>query len=65
VPALRPVTAAERPERVEEMLLLGASPWPEFLDHDAVVNALWRYLYELASDYQFGLAEPPTHVVNR
>jgi GNAT superfamily N-acetyltransferase len=39
------------------MLLLGASPWPEFLDHDAVVKALWRYLYELASDYQFGLLD--------
>jgi GNAT superfamily N-acetyltransferase len=39
------------------MLLLGASPWPEFLDHDAVVNALWRYLYGLASDYQFGLLD--------
>jgi GNAT superfamily N-acetyltransferase len=39
------------------MVRLGASPWPEFLGHDAVVNALWRYLYELASDYQFGLLD--------
>lgn len=57
VPPLRVVTAADRPERVEEMLRLAASPWPEFLDHDEVVNALWGYLYELASDYQFGLLD--------
>jgi hypothetical protein len=57
VPALTLVTAAERPELAEAMLSLGASPWPEFLDHDAVVEALWRYLYELAPDYQFALLD--------
>jgi GNAT superfamily N-acetyltransferase len=57
MPALRLVTAAERPELVEAMADLGASPWPEFLDHDAVVEALWRYLYELAPDYQFALLD--------
>jgi GNAT superfamily N-acetyltransferase len=55
VPALKLVTAAQRPELEEEMRRLGASPWPKFLDHDAVVKALWRYVYELAPDYQFGL----------
>ena len=39
------------------MLRLGASPWPEFLNHGDVVNAHWPYLYELASDYQFGLLD--------
>jgi GNAT superfamily N-acetyltransferase len=57
VPALTLATAAERPELAEGMLRLGASPWPEFLNHDAVVRALWRYLYELAPDYQFVLLD--------
>jgi hypothetical protein len=57
VPELKLVTAAERPELAAEMLRLGASPWPEFLDHDAVVTALWRFLYELAPDYQFALLD--------
>jgi len=39
------------------MLRLGTSPWPEFLDHDPVVNALWRSIYELAPSYQFGLLD--------
>lgn len=56
-PALRIVTAAERPDLVEAMRRLGASPWPEFLNRDAVVEALWRYLYELAPAYQFALLE--------
>jgi GNAT superfamily N-acetyltransferase len=60
VPALKLVTAAERPELVEEMRRLGASPWPEFLQHDAVVESLWRYLYELAADYQLGLLDEAT-----
>jgi GNAT superfamily N-acetyltransferase len=51
------VTAAERPELIEAMIDLGASPWPEFLNHDAVCNAHWRFLYELAADYQFGLLD--------
>ena len=57
MPALRLVTAAERPELAERMLSLGASPWPEFLNHDAVVEAYWRYLYELAPNYQFALLD--------
>lgn len=60
VPALKLVTAAERPELVEEIRRLGASPWPEFLRHDAVVESLWRYVYELAADYQLGLLEERT-----
>jgi GNAT superfamily N-acetyltransferase len=56
-PAFTLVTAAERPELVDAMRRLGASPWPEFLNHDAVVQALWRYLYELAPDYQFALID--------
>ena len=55
--ALTLVTAAERPELVSQMLRLGTSPWPEFLDHDPVVNALWRSIYELAPSYQFGLLD--------
>jgi len=39
------------------MKRLGASLWPEFLNHDAVVNALWPFLYELAPDYQFALLD--------
>ena len=54
------VTAAERPDLVDEMLRLGASPWPEFLDHDAVVNALWSSIYELAPDFQLGLLDVRT-----
>jgi GNAT superfamily N-acetyltransferase len=50
-------TAAERPELVPEMLSLGAAPWPEFLNHDAVVSEHWRSLYELAPDYQFALLD--------
>ena len=57
MPALTLVTAAERPELVEAMADLGASPWPEFLNHGAVVQALWPYLYELAPDYQFALLD--------
>ena len=51
------VTAAERPELTDDMLRLGASPWPEFLNHDPVVSELWRSIYELAPDYQFGLLD--------
>jgi hypothetical protein len=53
-------TAAERPDLVPEMLRLGASPWPEFLDHGPVVGELWRFLYELAPDYQFALVDEGT-----
>jgi GNAT superfamily N-acetyltransferase len=49
------VTAAERPDLGAEMLALGDSPWPEYLNHDAVTNALWPLLHELAPDYQFAL----------
>lgn len=58
--SLKLVTAAERPELVEQMLRLGASPWPEFLDHDAVVNEHWPALYELAPGYQFALLDEAT-----
>ena len=51
------VTVAERPELEGEMLRLGASPWPVFLNHGAVVMALWRFLYQLAPDYQFALLD--------
>jgi GNAT superfamily N-acetyltransferase len=57
---LKLVTAAERPDLVEEMRRLGAAPWPEFLNHDAVVNAHWDLLYELVADYQFALVERET-----
>src|SRR5436190_14035513 len=57
VEALRLVTVAEEPALAAEMLRLGASPWPEFLDHDAVVNELWRLIYELAPGYQFALLD--------
>ena len=49
------VTAAERPDLSAAMLSLGDSPWPEYLNHDAVTNALWPLLHELAPDYQFAL----------
>jgi GNAT superfamily N-acetyltransferase len=57
VTALTLVTAAERPELASAMQRLGASPWPEFLHHDPVVNALWPSIYELAPGYQFGLLD--------
>jgi hypothetical protein len=57
---LRLVTAAEEPALEAEMLRFGASPWPEFLDHDAVVNELWRSIYALAPGYQFALLDGRT-----
>jgi hypothetical protein len=60
VTALSLVTAAERPELTAEILRLGASPWPKFLDHDQVVSELWGLLYELAPEYQFGLVDEQT-----
>jgi hypothetical protein len=54
------VTAAERPDLVQEMLGLGASPWPEFLNHDAVVLEHWPLLHELAPECQFGLLHEET-----
>lgn len=51
------VTAAERPDLVDAMRRLGASPWPEFLGHDEVVNNCWDRLYELFPDYQFALLD--------
>jgi hypothetical protein len=58
--SLNLVTVAERPELAGEMLRLGASPWPAFLNHGAVVEALWQFLYELAPDYQFALLDEQT-----
>jgi GNAT superfamily N-acetyltransferase len=58
--ALTLVTVAERPELAPEMRRLGASPWPAFLNHDAVVEELWPFLYELAPDYQFALLDGQT-----
>jgi GNAT superfamily N-acetyltransferase len=60
MPKLTLVTAAERPQIAKAMRTLGASPWPEFLNHGAVVQALWPYLYELAPDYQFALLDEKT-----
>jgi hypothetical protein len=57
------VTAAERPELTDDMLRLGASPWPEFLNHGPVVRRLWRSIYELAPDYQFGLLDDQTNAL--
>ena len=54
---LRLVTAHERPDLVTEMRRLGGSPWPEFLDHDAVVDEHWGFVYEQAPDYQFALID--------
>jgi len=54
----RVVTAAQRPDLIDAMRALGASPWPEFLvGHDEVVNDLWDRLYELLPAYQFALAD--------
>jgi hypothetical protein len=57
VTALGLVTAQERPDLVAEMRRLGGSPWPEFLDHDAVVDELWGFVYEQAPEYQFALID--------
>jgi hypothetical protein len=57
VTALTVVTAAERPDLASAMQRLGASPSPEFLHHDPVVNALWPSIYELAPRYQLGLLD--------
>jgi GNAT superfamily N-acetyltransferase len=55
--ALTLVTAAARPDLAGAIAELGGTPWPEFLDHDAVVTEHWRSLYELAPAYQFGLLD--------
>jgi hypothetical protein len=39
---------------------VGASPWPEFLSHDATVEEHWGLLYELAPAYQFALLDGET-----
>lgn len=57
VEGLKIVTAADRPDLIPELLALGAAAWPAFLDHDAVVNEYWRFLYELVPGYQFGLID--------
>jgi hypothetical protein len=57
VVGLEIVTAADRPDLIPEIRRLGASPWPDFLNHDEVVNEYWRFLYELVPDYQFALLE--------
>ena len=51
------VTAADRPDLIDAMLGLGASPWPEFLGHDEVVSRLWGRLYERLPGYQFAMAD--------
>jgi hypothetical protein len=50
------ITAAGRPDLIDSMRDLGASPWPEFLGHDEVVNGRWNDLYERFPDFQFALA---------
>jgi hypothetical protein len=55
----RVVTDARRPDLIDAMLALGASPWPDFLlGHDEVVNSRWDQLYERLPDYQFALTGP-------
>ena len=54
----RIVTAAERKDLVPAMQALGASPWPEFLGHDEVVNRHWHLLYDTFADYQFAVWDP-------
>jgi GNAT superfamily N-acetyltransferase len=51
----RIITPAERRDLVPAMQALGASPWPEFLGHDEVVNRHWDLLYDAFADYQFAL----------
>lgn len=51
------VTAAHRPDLIDAMSELGASPWPGFLGHDEVVNRLWGRLYDWLPEYQFALAD--------
>ena len=52
------VTAAQRPDLIDAMRTLGASPWPDFLlGHDEVVNDLWDRLYVDLPAYQFALAD--------
>ena len=40
------VTVEDRPDLDREMSFLGASVWPEFMLHDAVVDANWHHLWE-------------------
>lgn len=51
------VTYAARPELRPVMGQVNDEPWPEFMRHDAVSNALWNGLYEVFPDFQFGLVE--------
>ena len=39
-------TVDERPDLERPMGVLGASVWPEFMLHDAVVDANWHHLWE-------------------
>jgi hypothetical protein len=57
MPALALVTAAERPELTEAMLRLGASPWPEFLDHGAMVEHSGCTSTSWPPDHQFALLD--------
>lgn len=53
----RLVTSRKHPDLIPEMFCLGSSPWPEFADHDPVVNAHWPAIYELASDCRFAVVD--------
>lgn len=57
MPDHRVVTATERPDLVDAMRDLGASPWPEFLGHDEVVSRLWDRLFDGFPDFQFALLD--------
>jgi GNAT superfamily N-acetyltransferase len=55
-------TVGERPD-LEERLGEIADPWPEFMNHDAVVRRWFPQLYERFQDFQLVLYDPDTDVV--
>jgi GNAT superfamily N-acetyltransferase len=57
--ASRIFTIAERPE-LEERLGEVADPWPEFVHHDAAVNARWPELYTRFAEFQLALVDDAT-----
>ena len=49
------LSLAERPDLRRAMGELGAASWPEFMLHDAVVDANWNHLFDGFAEFQGGL----------
>ena len=56
-------TVDDRPDLARAMSFLGASVWPEFMLHDAVVDANWHHLWEDWAGTQACLLDPAGEMV--